>query len=317
MPQIIFEISFNDWTDETSEGRNDIVFEGKNQHYGAFEIRRNYNKTLAISLSVAVVLFLILFLIGKLFFKSENVIIPEYVITEVDLSPPPMEEMMPASGGGSAEGSGPKEEDIASESQLTENIKPVVVNKSTTNTNESTKPIVKEKIEPIKEEKPKVDLAAEAAEKKRKEEEALKKELDKKFKNFSSANGNGGQGSGNSNEGGNGKGKGDGNRAGNDLGNGGGGIPGGGSYKLKGRNLLKMPTLKDDSQDEGKVVVEIIVDRKGNVIKATPGVKGTTANSSTLFKKAQQAAYEAKFSANPDAQEEQIGLIEFIFKIRN
>ena len=33
----------NTWNDATFDNRNDIVFEGRNQAYGAYEIRRNYN----------------------------------------------------------------------------------------------------------------------------------------------------------------------------------------------------------------------------------------------------------------------------------
>lgn len=105
----------------------------------------------------------------------------------------------------------------------------------------------------------------------------------------------------------------DGSITGGDIG---GSFPGGGgSFRLKGRNILFVPKIEDKSQDEGVVVVEILVDRKGNVIKATPGAKGTTASSSILFKKAQEAAYKAKFTPNPDVAEEQIGTMTFIFKL--
>ncbi len=34
------------WNNATSDTRNDIVFEGRNQNYGAYQIRRGYNRTL-------------------------------------------------------------------------------------------------------------------------------------------------------------------------------------------------------------------------------------------------------------------------------
>jgi protein TonB len=48
--------SMGDWTDVTSEGRNEVVFEGRFKEYGAYVVRVNYNKTLlrAFGLSVAV-----------------------------------------------------------------------------------------------------------------------------------------------------------------------------------------------------------------------------------------------------------------------
>lgn len=35
----------NTWNDATFDNRNDLVFEGRNTAYGAYQIRRNYNRT--------------------------------------------------------------------------------------------------------------------------------------------------------------------------------------------------------------------------------------------------------------------------------
>lgn len=95
------------------------------------------------------------------------------------------------------------------------------------------------------------------------------------------------------------------------------GEPGGGgngiSYNLGGRKHLSLPKPIDTSQEEGKVVVDIIVDRQGNVILATPGGRGSTTTSGNLLKKAKEAALKAKFSANPSGPEEQKGSIIYIF----
>jgi len=42
-----------DWTDVTSLGRNEIVFEGRNKEYGAFAVRQQYNSALLLSLFIA------------------------------------------------------------------------------------------------------------------------------------------------------------------------------------------------------------------------------------------------------------------------
>lgn len=98
------------------------------------------------------------------------------------------------------------------------------------------------------------------------------------------------------------------------LGNGGGGTGDKGvSYNLSGRKLVKVPDVIDKSQEFGKVVVSITVDKYGNVTKATPGARGSTTTSAGLYAKAQQAALRAKFDANPDASEEQNGTITFVF----
>lgn len=93
----------------------------------------------------------------------------------------------------------------------------------------------------------------------------------------------------------------------------GGGSGDGTSFNLSGRSMLKTPKIKDTSQDEGKVVVDIIVDKYGKVIRATPGARGSTTTSPILYKKAKEAALSTQFNANPNAPEEQKGQMTFIF----
>lgn len=93
----------------------------------------------------------------------------------------------------------------------------------------------------------------------------------------------------------------------------GGGIGNGTSFSLAGRNMLSSPPIKDNSQNEGKVVVDIIVDKYGKVLRANPGARGSTTTNTTLYNKAKQAALNTKFDANPDAAEEQKGQMTFIF----
>ena len=93
----------------------------------------------------------------------------------------------------------------------------------------------------------------------------------------------------------------------------GGSLPGGGSYKLAGRGLLSIPKIQDQSQEEGRVVVDITVDKNGNVARAVAGGKGSTTTSSILLKKAKDAAFNTKFSPNPNAPVEQYGQMTFVF----
>ncbi|MBL4623658.1 MAG: hypothetical protein JKY42_00705 [Flavobacteriales bacterium] len=85
------------------------------------------------------------------------------------------------------------------------------------------------------------------------------------------------------------------------------------SHNFSNRSLLSTPKIIDNSQDEGRVAVDIVVDRNGNVIKATPGAKGSDTNSTNLFSKAKKAALETKFSPNPNAPAEQYGQLIFSF----
>ncbi len=88
------------------------------------------------------------------------------------------------------------------------------------------------------------------------------------------------------------------------------------SYDLQGRGFRSLPTPKYEYQGEGRVVVEVIVDRTGKVTKATPGIKGSTTLDDYLLKVAKDAALEAKFDAKPDAPEIQKGSITYNFKLR-
>jgi outer membrane biosynthesis protein TonB len=80
---------------------------------------------------------------------------------------------------------------------------------------------------------------------------------------------------------------------------------------LPGRKIEAQPTLSKDTKEEGKVVVEITVDKLGNVIKADPNGRGTTTSSSVLKEKAKQTALSTKFSIS--SIEEQKGTITLIF----
>lgn len=90
--------------------------------------------------------------------------------------------------------------------------------------------------------------------------------------------------------------------------------PGGGGYgfSLAGRAVVSPPPLSKDTKEEGKVVVEITVDKDGKVIKADPNGRGTTTNSAILKAKARQAALATKFNVSGEF-EEQKGTITIVF----
>ena len=87
-------------------------------------------------------------------------------------------------------------------------------------------------------------------------------------------------------------------------------------YDLAGRQARSLPKPKYDIQSEGIVVVEVTVDRNGNVTKATPGVRGSTTLEEYFLRVAREAALTAKFDRKPDAPVIQKGTITYHFILR-
>ena len=93
------------------------------------------------------------------------------------------------------------------------------------------------------------------------------------------------------------------------------GLDGDGNYLLGGRKPLNKPRNPQECNEKGKVVVSIAVDRNGNVIKATPGVRGTQNNTKCLLDKAKENAMATKFNSDGDAPAKQIGKIIYNFTL--
>ena len=74
------------------------------------------------------------------------------------------------------------------------------------------------------------------------------------------------------------------------------------SYQMDRRTMTKFPKIQLGSVEEGVVVVDIVIDKYGNVQTADPGAAGTkTSNDTYLFTKAKSACQGAKFNSNPVA----------------
>ena len=100
------------------------------------------------------------------------------------------------------------------------------------------------------------------------------------------------------------------------TGTGGPGGKGGISYSLQGRGFQALPAPKYDYQGEGRVVVEVSVDRSGKVVQATPGAKGSTTLDEYLLKVAKEAALGARFEVKQDAPAIQKGTITYNFILK-
>jgi len=84
-------------------------------------------------------------------------------------------------------------------------------------------------------------------------------------------------------------------------------------YKVADRMVVKPPKIDNLTQKKGTVVVDISVNKYGNVTKATPGAPGSTTNDEYLYTKAKQAAESTIFNNVPTAPLEQTGYIVIPF----
>lgn len=168
--------------------------------------------------------------------------------------------------------------------------------------------LTQENEETVEIKKPKTPKKKPTEDTKTKEEEKISKELQElmeKWKNTSKDKGSEGEAG---TPGDQGKSDGDKNSKSHTGGQGGNGI----DFSLAGRTVKGYPKITDNSQEQGKVVVDIVVDQNGNVIKAIAGARGSTTNSTHLLKKAQEAALQTKFSTNPNMPEQK-GQMTFVF----
>ncbi|WP_124979591.1 TonB family protein [Nonlabens xiamenensis] len=97
------------------------------------------------------------------------------------------------------------------------------------------------------------------------------------------------------------------------------GAPGSGSggkgYGLAGRGKVAGRGVSPDCFETGRVIVEIQVDRNGNVVNAKAVSKGSTNMADCLQRAAVKSAKTYKFSAAPQAKPIQIGFVEVNFKV--
>lgn len=85
-------------------------------------------------------------------------------------------------------------------------------------------------------------------------------------------------------------------------------------YGLRGRGRPSNSKVVPDCNEEGRVVVEIHVNRDGRVVNAIPGKKGTTGNI-CLYEAAKKTALTYKWPADPKAPSSQIGFVKIDFSV--
>jgi outer membrane biosynthesis protein TonB len=97
------------------------------------------------------------------------------------------------------------------------------------------------------------------------------------------------------------------------------GSPGTGSgtagYGLNGRSLVSRGKEQQECNQEGRVVVQIVVDRSGKVVSANPGVRGTTNNDRCLLEPARKTALMHRWNVDSNAPSQQVGFVVVNFKL--
>ncbi len=90
--------------------------------------------------------------------------------------------------------------------------------------------------------------------------------------------------------------------------------PGGESHRY--RKIVSKPEIVNPTQEEGKVVVNVYVDRKGNVTKTEVNPAGTTTTNSVLRSTATQSAYKITFNPDPGGPESLKLSIDIYFTLK-
>lgn len=87
-------------------------------------------------------------------------------------------------------------------------------------------------------------------------------------------------------------------------------------WSLKDRKLKSPPEKIKNFEEEGQIVVDIIVDKNGKVIWAEANRSLSINPNYLLCAKARQAAFTTQFNPSPDGTLEQKGTITFVFTLK-
>ena len=77
--------------------------------------------------------------------------------------------------------------------------------------------------------------------------------------------------------------------------------------------MLNELDVKNSCDAYGEVVVEITVNREGEVVKAVAGVRNSTTSNICLKRLAKKKALQAKFEPAPEGKLREVGTITFNF----
>jgi outer membrane biosynthesis protein TonB len=208
-----------------------------------------------------------------------------------------------------------KTEEIQEEAAASEAVKEEVITQET----EEAIAIKKQKsaeAKAVAEAKAKAKAEAERIAKEKQIQAEKKRKLDALIGGVSESEGNETGGEGNDNQAGD-KGQLDGDPYAPSYFGGSGPGRGGVGAGLGGRGTPTKSIFKQDCNEYGLVIVRIEVNRQGNVIKAEPGIKGTTNTAPCLLDPAKKIALSYKWNADSKAPAKQIGFVSINFDVTN
>ena len=90
----------------------------------------------------------------------------------------------------------------------------------------------------------------------------------------------------------------------------------GGNLNMTQRNFIVKPNVTDNDRRAGKIVVDIRVDKNGNVTYARAGARGTTISDSDLLQRCEAAVLGSRLNASENAPDIQIGTVVFVFQVK-
>lgn len=82
------------------------------------------------------------------------------------------------------------------------------------------------------------------------------------------------------------------------------------------RKFTDLVLPQDNGQKTGKIAVRIKVNKSGEVLDATPGVKGTTLNDRDLWQKCKDAVMRARVTQSESGPDVQLKVVIFYFKVK-
>jgi protein TonB len=87
---------FKNWNNVTLDERNDLVFQGRNQDYGAYELRSSYNRRVSYILGGMLIFSFVLLGVKKFVDRPKEEVVQEALkVEQIDLTPPPPAEELP------------------------------------------------------------------------------------------------------------------------------------------------------------------------------------------------------------------------------